>query len=49
MALVSWGCVYRMAWVDVGVAEEWIKQHALQSPEASVTQDGMYNHSEYNV
>ena len=41
--------MYRMAWVDVGVAEEWIKQHALQSPEASVTQDGMYNHSEYNV
>ena len=46
MALVSWGCVYHMSWVDVGAAEEWIKQHALHSPEAHVVQDGTYNHGE---
>ena len=46
MALVSWGCVYHMSWVDVHAAEEWIKEHALQSPEGHVVQDGLYNHGE---
>ena len=41
--------MYRMTWVDVRAAEEWIKQHALHSPETSVAQDGMYNHSEYDM
>ena len=41
--------MYRMTWVDVGPAEEWLKQHALQAPEAIVAQDGMYNHSEYDM
>ena len=46
MALVTWGCVYRMSWVDVRTAEEWIKHHALRSPEGRVVQDGTYDHGE---
>ena len=49
MALVSWGCVYRMSWVDVAPAEDWIRQHALHSPEGQMVQDGTYNHSEQIV
>lgn len=46
MALVTWGCVYHMSWVEVRTAEEWIKQHALHSPEGHIVQDGTYNHGE---
>lgn len=47
MALVSWGCVYRMSWVDVGTAERWIKLHAFHSPEGGVALDGTYSHGEW--
>lgn len=39
--------MYRMAWVDVGTAEQWIKLHALQSDEKDVVQDGLYDHGKY--
>lgn len=31
-ALVTWGCVYHMTWVNRTEAAAWIKNHALQTP-----------------
>jgi len=49
MALVSWGCVYRMTWVDVRPAVRWIRKHALNSSEAGVKQDGTYSHGKHII
>ena len=43
LALVSWGCVYRMSWVDVPEAKLWIRQHALHAAHSKVTSDGQYD------
>ena len=43
LALVSWGCIYRMSWVDVPEAKLWIRQHALRAAHSKVTGDGQYD------
>lgn len=43
LALVSWGCVYLMSWVDVPEAKLWIRQHALRATHSKVTGDGQYD------
>jgi hypothetical protein len=44
MALVSWGCVLRIRWVETEVLRDWISSHALHTPlAADVTTDGGYD------
>ncbi|XP_065830728.1 uncharacterized protein [Oscarella lobularis] len=44
LALVTWGCVYTMSHVNFTLSSAWIREHALQAPEAAVSLDGQYRH-----
>lgn len=43
LALVAWGCVYRMAWLKTSEAKLWIRQHALKTESSSITTNGIYD------
>ena len=43
MALVSWGCVLGVRWVEPEELRQWISSHALHTPTtAEITSDGVY-------
>ena len=42
LAIVSWGCVYRMSWVNDPEAKLWIVEHALKAEQSSVASDGLF-------
>ena len=44
MAVVSWGCVLRVKWVESEEIKKWVESHALRTPQtAEFTNDGTYN------
>jgi hypothetical protein len=44
MAVVSWGCVLRVKWVESEDIKKWVESHALRTPQtAEFTNDGTYN------
>ena len=43
-ALITWGCVYLMSWVDMEPSKRWIQDHALHTAESAVYQDGFYDY-----
>ena len=44
MAVVSWGCVLRVRWVETDRVKEWVSSHALHTPlAAEVPTDGVYD------
>ena len=44
MAVVSWGCVLRVKWVESEVIKKWVESHALHTPQTpDVTDDGTYS------
>jgi hypothetical protein len=42
LALVTWGCRLTMSTVQLGIAKNFIKQHALRGPE-KVSREGQYD------
>ncbi|CAI8052637.1 N-acetylated-alpha-linked acidic dipeptidase 2 [Geodia barretti] len=44
MAVVSWGCVLRVKWVESEAIKKWVESHALRTPQtAEFANDGTYD------
>lgn len=43
LALVSWGCIYRMEWVEPHLVMEWLQQNALRTDDSLDATVGAYN------
>lgn len=44
LALIAWGCRLAISKVDARQVVTFIRQRAMKSPEASVAEDGAYDH-----
>ena len=48
MAVVSWGCVLRVKWVESEAIKKWVESHALRTPQtAEFANDGTYDEGIY--
>ena len=43
LALVSWGCIYRMEWVESHFVRAWLEQNALKTDESLDYSIGTYS------
>ena len=49
MAVVSWGCVLRVKWVESTGIKKWVESHALHTPQAAdYINDGTYDEGMHN-